>query len=100
MTHTPRLFLPLIAAAQAQKHVTHNEALALVDALLHLAVASRGLAAPPAAPAEGERHIVGNAPSGAWAGHSEEIAEWVDGPGVFMRRVQAGWRSTPPAMPR
>jgi hypothetical protein len=90
MTQTPRLFLPLIAAAQAQKHVTHNEALALVDALLHLAVASRGAAAPPAAPAEGERHIVGNAPSGAWAGHSEEIAEWVDGAWRF-HAPRPGW---------
>lgn len=34
MTETPRLGLPLMAAAQAQKHVTHNEALMLVDALV------------------------------------------------------------------
>ncbi|MFL5315232.1 MAG: DUF2793 domain-containing protein, partial [Microvirga sp.] len=31
MTTTPHLALPLIAAAQAQKHVTHNEALFAVD---------------------------------------------------------------------
>ena len=37
MTDTPRLALPAIEAAQAQKHVTHNEALVLLDALTHLA---------------------------------------------------------------
>ena len=30
---TPRSGLPLLAAAQAQKHVTHNEALLQLDAL-------------------------------------------------------------------
>jgi Protein of unknown function (DUF2793) len=38
MTNTPRLALPAIEAAQAQKHVTHNEALTLLDALTQLAV--------------------------------------------------------------
>ena len=38
MTTTPHLALPLIAAAQAQKHVTHNEALFAIDTLLHCAV--------------------------------------------------------------
>ena len=31
MTDTPRLGLPVIEAAQAQKHVTHNEALTLLE---------------------------------------------------------------------
>ena len=48
---TPNLAWPVIAAAQAQKHVTHNEALHRLDTLVHLAVLDRGLAAPPGAPA-------------------------------------------------
>ncbi len=36
---TPCLGLPLLAAAQSQKHVTHNEALTTLDALAQLAVA-------------------------------------------------------------
>ena len=31
MSSTPHLALPLIAAAQAQKHVTHNEAIASLE---------------------------------------------------------------------
>src|SRR4029078_12079878 len=57
MTTPPHLALPLIAAAQAQKHVTHNEALLAVDTLLHCAVKDKDLAAPPASPAEGDRYI-------------------------------------------
>ena len=51
--------LPLIDAAQAQKHVTHNEALRLLDALVQLAVESRTLTAPPGSPAEGACYISG-----------------------------------------
>ena len=45
-------------AAQAQKHVTHNEALRILDTLVQLAVLDRDLTAPPGSPAEGERWIV------------------------------------------
>ena len=79
MTDTPNLALPLIAAAQAQKHVTHNEALLAIDALVHCAVKDKDLAAPPAAPAEGDRYIVAASPTGAWAGKAGMIAAWQDG---------------------
>lgn len=44
---TPLLSLPLILPAQAQKHVTHNESLRLLDILVHLAVLDRDRSAPP-----------------------------------------------------
>ena len=50
MSSTPHLALPLLAAAQAQKHVTHNEALASLDALVQLAVKERNRTAPPISP--------------------------------------------------
>ena len=71
---TPHLALPLIAAAQAQKHVTHNEALAALDALVQLAVKERGRTAPPASPAEGDRYLVGAGATGAFAGQAGHIA--------------------------
>ena len=61
MSTTPHLALPLLAAAQAQKHVTHNEALAALDALVHLSVKERGRNNPPATPTEGDRYLVGSA---------------------------------------
>ena len=54
--------LPYLLAAQAQKHVTHNEALRLLDGLVQLAVLDRDLTAPPGAPADGDRYIVASAP--------------------------------------
>lgn len=85
-TSTPHLALPLIAAAQAQKHVTHNEALYALDALVHLAVLDRHRTSPPAGAVEGDRHIVGAAATGVWAGKDGQIAAWQD----------AAWRFYPP----
>ncbi len=49
---TTHLLLPYILAAQAQKHVTHNEALRLLDGLVQLSVLDRDLTstARPARP--------------------------------------------------
>jgi hypothetical protein len=58
MPATPRLALPLIAAGQAQKDVTHNEAVLALDRLVALVVVSRSLTAPPTAPQPGFSHIV------------------------------------------
>lgn len=54
MVTTPNLDLPYIAAAQAQKHVTHNEAIRALDAVVQLSVLDRSLTSPPGSPAEGE----------------------------------------------
>ena len=74
MTSTPRLSLPVIEAAQAQKHVTHNEALVLLDALTQLTVESRALAAPPGSPVEGACYIPAIGATGAWSGWDGQIA--------------------------
>ncbi|MCG7392572.1 DUF2793 domain-containing protein [Microvirga sp. ACRRW] len=92
MTSTPHLALPLLAAAQAQKHVTHNEALAALDALVHLAVRERGRTAPPATPAEGDRYLVGASATGAFTGHESKIALFDLGAWRFFA-PQAGWSS-------
>ena len=44
---SPILSLPLLQASQAQKHVTHNEALMQLDLLVQLTVADRTRTAPP-----------------------------------------------------
>jgi hypothetical protein len=79
MTDTPRLALPAIEAAQAQKHVTHNEALILLDALTHLAVESRTLSAPSGSPGEGSSYIPVSGAEGAWSGWDGQIALYSSG---------------------
>jgi hypothetical protein len=91
MSETTHLGLPFLAAAQAQKHVTHNEALLRLDALLHLSVLTRGLSEPPAVPEEGVRYLIGEAAAGAWLGHEREIAACQDGAWSFFS-PKPGWR--------
>lgn len=74
MDETPNLKLPYILPSQAQKHVTHNEALRLLDAVVNLSVKSRSLTAPPAAPSGGARYIVTSPATGAWSGKNGMVA--------------------------
>ncbi|MCC0048139.1 MAG: DUF2793 domain-containing protein [Rhodobiaceae bacterium] len=87
---TPNLSLPLIASAQAQKHVTHNDALAALDALVQISVADRDTATPPPSVAEGARYIVAAGAEGVWSGHDGELAVQEDGGWRFFA-PQAGW---------
>ncbi len=92
MADTPNLGLPYIMAAQAQKHVTHNEAIRALDALVHLAVIDLDRTTPPEAPAEGDRHIVGTGGTGAWSGHDLEVAAFQDGGWAYFA-PRPGWRA-------
>ena len=91
MSDTPLIGLPLLEASQAQKHVTHNEALLLLDAMLHLAVISRVLAAAPVSPVDGDRYLVAASATGDWLGHSGHIAFREAGAWRFAI-PKAGWR--------
>jgi hypothetical protein len=62
---TVRLKLPLIIANQAQKHITHNEALTRLDALVQASVKSRTLIAQPSSPGQGDAYILPASPTGA-----------------------------------
>ncbi|MEM9735704.1 MAG: DUF2793 domain-containing protein, partial [Pseudomonadota bacterium] len=90
MADTANLLLPLLDAAQAQKHVTMNEALARLDALSVRAVVSVGETQPPA-PVDGQSFIVGAGATGDWAGHDGEIALALNG-GWAFHAPRAGWR--------
>src|SRR5215470_3414221 len=90
MDATSNLNLPFIMAAQAQKHVTHNEALRALDAVVQLMVLDKDLAAPPGSPTEGARYIVAASPTGAWAGQAGRIAARQDGAWAFYA-PQEGW---------
>jgi hypothetical protein len=83
---TQRLQLPLLNAGQAQKELTHNEALALIDLTVQAAVLGVGIDTPPAAPEAGQCWIVGTAPTGAWSGQARSLAGWTSG----------GWRFVVP----
>ena len=92
MTTTTHLLLPYILAAQAQKHVTHNEALRLLDGLVQLSVLDRDLTVPPGSPADGDRYIVASGATGDWAGWDLNVALWTDGAWLHLP-PRTGWRA-------
>lgn len=83
MPTTPDLGLPLVASQQNTPEITHNEAILLVQALLG-GVISVGDNAPPGTPADGDAHIVGTSPTGAWAGRPDCIAVRLGGTWRFI----------------
>lgn len=97
MTASPdsstRLGLPWLMPAQAQKHVTHNEALRRLDALVQAAVESRSVAEEPSAPAEGQGWIVAEGASGAhWSGfEAGDLVVFQDGAWARFQPAP-GWR--------
>lgn len=89
---SPTLSLPFLLPSQAQKHVTHNEALSLLDVAVQTAVVDRDRTDPPGSPAPGECHIVAAPATGDWAGHEGEIAQF-DGSGWAYFAAKPGWRA-------
>ena len=92
MSETARLGLPLVQAAQAQKHVTVNGAFERIDALAQLVLQSRGVVTPPLAAGEGEVYAVPAGAVNGWAGHADRLAVWLNGGWDFLD-PQAGWRA-------
>lgn len=90
MENNANLDLPYIMPSQAQKHVTHNEVLKLLDALVQCVVAGRTLASAPPEPQEDARGIVPPGADGKWAGRDGAIAMWRDGGWRFLVPKE-GW---------
>jgi Protein of unknown function (DUF2793) len=91
MPNSPLLALPYLASAQAQKHVTHNEALSMIDGLLHLSVISRSLSTPPGVIVDGDRYLIAASPTGDWAGQAGLVALRMEGAWRFLA-PRKGWR--------
>lgn len=85
MSNTPRFGLPLLGAAQAQKHVTINEGLTRTDALASARVESRDIVVPPPLPKDGEAYIVGPAATGDWFGQDDDLALFLNGGWDFVK---------------
>jgi hypothetical protein len=78
-----RLDLPYLQAGQMQKHVTLNEALTRLDALVQCAVVSRSVSHQPETPDDGALYILPEDATGAaWS---------IMAPGVLARFEAHGW---------
>ncbi len=72
MSNTSNLQLPYLAKQQAQKHVTVNQSLRRLDAIIQLTVVSATTTTEPSSPTDGDVHIV---PAGK-SGTSWPFANW------------------------
>lgn len=93
MSDTSRLALPYLAAGQAQKHVTVNESLARLDALVQLSARSASTAAQPGSPADGDIYLLPSGKTGAaWGAMADgALAYYHDGAWEELTPKQ-GWR--------
>lgn len=81
---SPRLKLPYILPAQAQKHVPYNEAIQRVDTLSQLTVQAFGAKTPPGGPQPGQVWALGVSPVGDWAEQGGNLAVAANGGWMFI----------------
>lgn len=87
---TDRHAIPFLAVSQAQKELTHNEALTRIDALLHPVVESEIASPPVPLPDDaGKCWLIGVGATGVWQGKSGQIACWVGGGWRYLIPVDA-----------
>lgn len=87
-----RLSLPFLLPSQAQKHVTHNEALLILDALVQAGITEFDATTPPQAVAEGALYALGANPTGDWAGEGGKLAVRTETAWLFVPPAE-GWRA-------
>jgi hypothetical protein len=92
MTSTNQLELPLLQPAQAQKHITVNEALGRLDGLVQLTLVSRSLATPPVAVTDGVCYGVPIGAVNDWSGQDGKVAIGANGGWDFVT-PKRGWRA-------
>jgi hypothetical protein len=93
MPLSSRLELPYLEPAQAQKHVTHNEALRNLDMLVQMTVEGFDENTPPALPITGQIFALGAAPTGDWAGQADMLALREEGGWHFVA-PRVGWTAS------
>ena len=92
MSNSANLALPMLQAAQAQKHVTVNEALTILDGAVQLILQATDQTVPPATPNDGDCYGVPAGATGVWAANVGDIALWANGAWVFVAAAK-GWRA-------
>lgn len=84
MSTTPLLGLTELTAGQAVPETDVNEFVRCLEGFSALTVIEdRDLATPPGSPVDGARYLVASSPTGAWTGHTGDIAHRVGTSWVF-----------------
>jgi len=89
---SPVLGLPYIQPAQAQKHVTHNEAITVLEAVMQLSVKDHTLTTPPSGAERGDRYLIPAGAGGVWGSDAGDVAVWNGSSWTFVS-PQRGWQA-------
>uniref|UniRef100_UPI0039997A99 DUF2793 domain-containing protein n=1 Tax=Roseovarius halophilus (ex Wu et al. 2025) TaxID=3376060 RepID=UPI0039997A99 len=109
MANTAKLSLPFLEASQKSEHVTVNDALQSVDAVVQLSVLDRDASTPPGSPVDGDRYLVPSGATAAWDGWDDSVAyfaagawhrlqpnegwlAWVEDEGLILVYENGAWR--------
>jgi hypothetical protein len=87
---SPRLDLPMILPAQAQKHVTHNEALLRLDGAVQMVLQSISQATPPSEPFVGHSYFTSDSATGDWVNNPRMVATYTQSGWVYLQPSE-GW---------
>lgn len=91
MSRTDNLKLPFLLPGQAQKHITHNEALKMLDALTQITVQTVISALPPDA-TSGQCFLVDANAGGDLINHRNKLAQFYENAWSYYT-PQTGWRA-------
>ncbi len=89
MSTTPNLALTYIASSQAQKEVTHNDALNDLDFMAQATAIDHTISTPPTSPNTGDTYIIGPSPTGAWTGFANAVTGYYAG--ASIKPPLTGW---------
>lgn len=80
MTLSPKLQVLLMQEGQLDAEVLFNDFLVILDALIGIPeVLTFQINTPPASPVNGDIHVVGTVPTGAWVGQANKFAIYYSG---------------------
>lgn len=86
---TPNIAMAELSVSQAQKEITHNDALRVLDALVQASVQDKDLTTPPSH-THGDCWIVATSATGAWSGKDGKIAQSYNSAWYFLTPKE-GW---------
>lgn len=92
MSSTAQFSLPLLQANQAQKHITVNEALSLLDVFAQFRIKDLDVSTPPLNAIDGDCFLIGSGATGEWFARDGELAVNSNGGWLFVVPLK-GWHA-------
>ena len=87
MANSPRHGIPLMSSATEQQWSTFSQAMKYFDALTDTVILG-SQTTPPGSPDEGDTYIVTATATGAWTGHEDELAYYINSAWMFFTAAE------------